>query len=53
MRTLEEVEAAIKYLPGTETELIRVDSVDALRSDYLSYFADMRASVTEFEKAIA
>ena len=53
IRAFEEVEAAIEHFPGAETVLVRVASVDALRSAYPSYFADTRAFVAELEKAIA
>ena len=54
IRAFEEVEAAIEHFPGSaETVLVRVASVDALRSAYPSYFADTRAFVAELEKAIA
>ena len=53
IRAFEEVEAAIVHFPGAETVLVRVASVDALRSAYPSYFADTRAFVAELEKAIA
>ena len=53
IRAFEEVEAAIEHFPGAETVLVRVASVDALRSAYPSYFADTRAFVAEVEKAIA
>ena len=53
IRSFEEVEAAIEHFPGAETVLVRVASVDALRSAYPSYFADTRAFVAELEKAIA
>ena len=51
IRAFEEVEAAIDHFPGAETVLVRVASVDALRSAYPSYFADTRAFVAELEKA--
>ena len=53
IRAFEEVEAAVEHFPGAETVLVRVASVDALRSAYPSYFADTRAFVAEIEKAIA
>ena len=53
IRAFEEVEAAIGHFPGAETVLVRVASVDSLRSAYPSYFADTREFVAEFEKAIA
>ena len=53
IRAFEEVEAAIEHFPGAETVLVRVASVDALRTAYPSYFADTRAFVAELEKAIA
>ena len=53
IRAFEEVEAAIEHFPGAETVLVRVASVDALRSAYPSYFADTRAFVAELERAIA
>ena len=53
IRAFEEVEAAIEHFPGAETVLVRVASVDALRSAYPSYFADTRAFVAELEEAIA
>ena len=52
IRAFEEVEAAIEHFPGAETVLVRVASVDSLRSAYPSYFADTRAFVAELEKAI-
>ena len=53
IRAFEEVEAAIEHFPGAETVLVRVASVDSLRSAYPSYFADTRAFVAEIGKAIA
>ena len=56
IRAFEDVEAAIEHfpgVPGAETVLVRVASVDALRSAYPSYFADTRAFVAELKKAIA
>ena len=53
IRAFEEVEAATEHFPGAETVLVRVASVDALRSAYPSYFADTRAFVAEVEKVIA
>ena len=53
IHAFEEVEAAIGHFPGAETILVRVASVDALRSAYPSYFADTRAFVAELEKVIA
>ena len=53
IRAFEEVEAAIEHFPGAETVLVRVASVDSLRSAYPSYFADTRAFVAELEKAVA
>ena len=51
--TLVEVEAAIEQFPGAETVLVRVASVEALRSAYPSHFADTTAFVAELEDAIA
>ena len=51
IRAFEEVEAAIEHFPGAETVLVRVASVDSLRSAYPSFFADTRAFVAEIEKA--
>ena len=52
IRAFEEVEAATEHFPGAETVLVRVASVDSLRSAYPSYFADTRVFVAEIEKAI-
>lgn len=43
VRAFEDVEAATDHFPGTDTVLVRVTSVDALRDAYPSYFADTRA----------
>ena len=43
VRAFEDVEAATDHFPGTDTVLVRVSSVDALRDAYPSYFADARA----------
>ena len=43
VRAFEDVEAATDHFPGTDTVLVRVASVDALRDAYPSYFADTRA----------
>ena len=53
IRAFEEVEAAIEHFPGAETVLVRVASVDSLRSAYPSHFADTRVFVAELEEAIA
>ena len=53
IRAYEEVESAIERFPGAETVLVAVDSVDALRRAYPSYFADTRMFTAELKKAIA
>lgn len=48
----EEVEAAIDHFPGADTVLVRVSSVEALRSAYPSYFADTSVFAERLENLL-
>ena len=52
IRACEEVETATRRFPGTETVLVQVGSVEALRCAYPNYFADTTVFVPELQKAI-
>ena len=48
----EDVEAAIDHFPGADTVLVRVSSVEALRSAYPSYFADTSVFAERLERVL-
>ena len=52
IRAYDETENASQRFPGTETVLVAVDSVEALRRAYPNCFADTRLFAAELEKAI-
>ena len=52
VRAFEDVEAATDHFPGTDTVLVRVSSVDALRDAYPSYFADTRAFAERLKRVV-